>query len=261
MSEPHPVRRIIGEVTAGAAVLGDGQPVVALHGWGGAIRSFWPVAEQLAPRGYQVHVLDLPGFGSSDLPPRPWDVTDYSRFVLSYLDTAGLARVNLIGHSFGGRIGLVLAADHPERVRKMVLASSAGIPTAPTLWQRVRSTGARAARITLDGLGMTDLRAWLQRRYNQRYASQDYLTAGALQETFVRVIRDDLSPYARRVQAPTLLIWGDQDADTPLWQGQRLEALIPDAGLVVFRGAGHFAYLERLPEFLRIVEHFLGSGD
>ena len=259
MSDPITVPRTIDGLTTGTAVLGEGKPVLALHGWGGAIHSFWPVAEQLAPRGYQVHVLDLPGFGASELPPHPWGVADYSRFVRCYLDSAGIERADLLGHSFGGRISLVLAAEHPDRVRKLVLASSAGIRATPGLRQRVRGAGARAIRTTLDQLGLNGLRESLRRRYNERYASDDYLNAGALRETFLRVIDEDLTPYAERIQAPTVLIWGDQDADTPLWQGRRLEQVIPDAGLIVFQGAGHFAYLERLPEYLRIVDHVLGT--
>ncbi len=71
------------------------------------------------------------------------------------------------------------------------------------------------------------------------------------------VIRQDLLPYAARIKASTLLLWGELDRDTPLWQGQLLEKTIPDAGLVVFNGAGHFAYMERLPDFVRIVDTFL----
>lgn len=260
MSDPVIARRTLDGLRIGSAVIGEGRPVVALHGWCGAIRSFWPVAEQLAPRGYQVHVLDLPGFGVSELPPVPWGVSDYSRFVYRYLDAAGLERVDLLGHSFGGRISLVLAVEHPGCVRKLVLASSAGIPSAPSASQRLRTASARAMRTALEGLGLSGLRARLQRRYHERYASEDYRTAGPLRATFLRVISEDLTPFAQRVQAPTVLIWGDQDTDTPLWQGRRLEALIPDAGLIVFQGAGHFAYLERLPDYVRIVDHFLGAG-
>ncbi len=92
-------------------------------------KSFWPVAERLAPLGYQVHLIDLPGFGQSDLPPQVWGVEDYQRFVVAYLDDRHLDRVAVLGHSFGGRIGLVLAAEHPERVSKMVLADAAGLRT------------------------------------------------------------------------------------------------------------------------------------
>jgi len=105
-------------------------------------------------------------------------------------------------------------------------------------------------------LGLQSLRTRLQEAYNRRYASSDYLAAGALRDTFLRVIDEDLAPFAARIQAPTVLIWGDQDLDTPLWQGRKLEQLIPDAGLIVFQGAGHFAYQERLEDYVRNVDHY-----
>jgi pimeloyl-ACP methyl ester carboxylesterase len=77
-----------------------------------------------------------------------------------------------------------------------------------------------------------------------------------MRETFVKVVNEDLLPYAARVQPATLLFWGDQDQDTPLWQGQLLEKTIPDAGLVVWEGAGHYSYLDRLADTVRVIDHF-----
>jgi pimeloyl-ACP methyl ester carboxylesterase len=259
MTNPIIVMQTIGGLHTGTCVLGEGKPVLALHGWGGSVQSFWPVAENLAPLGYQVHILDLPGFGKTKHPPETWGVADYTRFVVQYLDANALDQVNILGHSFGGRISLILAADYPDRVGKMVLADAAGLRNPPPLRQQVRMLLARSVRGSLELLGMADLRERLQARYTQRYASEDYLNAGALRDTFVRVIEQDLTEFATRVQAPTVLIWGDQDADTPLWQGRKLEQLIPDAGLIVFQGAGHFSYLERLPDFVRIVHHFFSD--
>lgn len=260
MNEPVITRHAVNGLQVGVSVVGEGKPVLALHGWGGSIQSFWPVAERLAPRGYEVHVLDLPGFGQSDVPSQPWGVPEYARFAVAYLDKSEVSQVSFLGHSFGGRIGLILAADYPARVDKMVLADSAGIRIPLTARQQVRNFLARSARRTLERLRLERWQARLQATYNRRYASEDYLTAGPLRETFLRVIQQDLTAYAARVQVPTVLIWGDQDTDTPLWQGQKLEQLIPDAGLIVFEGAGHFAYLERLNEYVRIVHHFLSSG-
>ncbi len=260
MSEPPIEKTTIDGLQTGACTVGEGQAVLALHGWGGSIRSFWPVAEMLAPRGYQVHLLDLPGFGASDLPPQTWGVEDYARFVVAYLDERELSQVALLGHSFGGRIGLVLAADYPQRVHKMVLANAAGLRTPLSVGRQMRNWAARTARRALTVLGLERLRAQLQERYNQRFASEDYLNAGPLRETFVRVITQDLADFAARVQAPTVLVWGDRDTETPLWQGRKLEELIPDAGLVIFQGAGHFSYLERLYDFVRIVDHFFSDG-
>lgn len=260
MSAPPVSVGDIAGLRTGVSLVGEGQPVVALHGWGGSIQSFFPVAQQLAPLGYRVHVLDLPGFGQTDPPPEVWGVGDYARFVVAYLDAAQLDRVDVLGHSFGGRIGLILGADYPLRVRKMVLANAAGLRSTPNLGTQARTAVARTVRGVLGRAGLDRMRERLEDQYRQRYASEDYRTAGALRETFVRVIEEDLSSFAERIQAPTVLIWGDQDTDTPLWQGQRLEQLIPDAGLIVFQGAGHFSYLERLGDYIRIVNHFLTDG-
>jgi pimeloyl-ACP methyl ester carboxylesterase len=263
MSDPVIQRRPIGGMQIGVCVAGEPNtnqpPIVLLHGWGAKLQSVWPVAEKLAPKGYQLHLLDLPGFGTSDPPPKTWGVTDYMQLVLAYLDETGLSRVALIGHSFGGRIALMLAAEHPDRVSKMVLANSAGLRTPVTIKQMTRNFMARSVRGALGKLGLESLQARLRERYNRRYGSEDFLNAGDLRETFLRVIALDLTDYATRVQAPTVLVWGDQDTDTPLWQGRKLEQLIPDAGLIVFKGAGHFSYLERLYDFIRIVDHFLSD--
>lgn len=259
MNEPPVTLRSIAGLQTGVCVVGEGTPVLALHGWGGSLRSFWPAAQALAPRGYQVHLLDLPGFGQSALPPQTWGVADFMAFVLAYLDATEVTRTHLIGHSFGGRIALMLAAEHPQRVNRLVLADSAGLRAPLSLSHRVRRLGTRTIRRMLEHLRWDSLRTRLQTWYNDRFASEDYRTAGPLRETFLRVIEQDLTAFAERVQAPTVLIWGDQDTDTPLWQGRRLEQLIPDAGLIVFQGAGHFAYLDRLADFVRITDHFFSS--
>jgi pimeloyl-ACP methyl ester carboxylesterase len=248
---------VLDSLIVAREVMGEGQPVLLLHGWGGRIESMQRVAERLAPLGYQVHNIDLPGFGRSAIPPETWGIADYARLVVHYLDQVGLKPVSVIGHSFGGRIAIVLGADHPEYVGKMVLADSAGVLTPPTTTQRTRQALFRAANaiLSLPGLGAYQKR--LRQWGRNRFGSEDLRTAGPLEPIFRRVIREDLLPRAATIKAPTLLIWGDRDQDTRLWQGQVLEKTIPDAGLVVFRGAGHFAYQERLADFVRIVDTFL----
>lgn len=248
----------LDQLTFGRLIMGDSNPtpVVALHGWGAKIEAMQGVAAGLAARGYCVHVLDLPGFGRSAIPPSEpdvWGVFDYARFVAHYLDFAGLQRVHLIGHSFGGRLSIVLGADYAERVEKIVLADSAGVVTPPS-GGRNALIGMGKAALKLPGLNKFEGK--LRQMGRDLLGSEDLKTAGPLEPIFRKVITEDLVPHAARIKAPTLMIWGDQDQDTPLWQAQILEKTIPDAGLVVFQGAGHFAYQERLPDFLRIVDTF-----
>lgn len=240
-------------------VVGDGLPVLLLHGWGTNIESMQPVAQLLAPKGYRVHMLDLPGFGRSALPPEAWGVAEYTQLVVHYLDNVNLKPVNVIGHSFGGRLSIVLGADYPAYVEKIVLADSAGVPDKLNATQQFRQSIIKLGKKVLTLPGLNALEPRLRRWVRDRYGSEDYKKAGALEPTFRKVIAEDLVPRAARIKAPTLLIWGDQDQETPLWQAKILEKTIPDAGLVVFSGAGHFAYQERLADFVRIVDNFLGS--
>lgn len=237
-------------------VLGEsGPPIVMLHGWGANIDLMLPLAQCLP--NYRNYVLDLSGFGKSEPPPVSWSVHDYANFVLAYMDCQQIDRAYLIGHSFGGRLGLVLGADHPARFIKMALIDSAGVRTPPSTRGTLRLKTYHFALNALSAVGLKQqadsLRAW----YGNRYGSADYKAAqGVMRETFVKVVNEDLLPYAARVQLSTLLFWGDKDEDTPLWQGQLLEKTIPDAGLVVWEGAGHYSYLDRLADTARVIEHF-----
>lgn len=238
-------------------IVGEGVPVILLHGWGANLGLMTPLAERLAGLGFCCYVPEMPGHGQSALPPTAWSVHDYVRLVIQYLDHHALDSVLLFGHSFGGRLGLVMGAEYGERVRKLALANSAGVRPRPSVVEQLRLKGYRAALNMLKGVGFSRQAEWLRAWYTGRYGSADYkAVSGVMRETFVKVVNEDLLPLAARIQAPTLLFWGDQDSDTPLWQGQLLEKTIPDAGLVVWEGAGHYSYLDRLADTVRVLDHF-----
>jgi len=242
-----------------AAPVGTPQaaPILMLHGWGAHSGLMWAAAAGLAAHGWQSYIPDLPGFGGTPAPLTAWSVYDYANFVLHYMDALGVDRVHLIGHSFGGRLALILGARHADRIEKVALSDSAGVPPKRSQRMNVRLSAYKAVRTGLQRIGARSLSDRLQAWYSARYGSADYrAAAGVMRETFVRVVNENLLPLAAQVARPTLLFWGDQDADTPLWMGQMLEKTIPDAGLIVFAGAGHYAYLERSSEFVRIVDHF-----
>ncbi len=237
----------------------DAPPVLMLHGWGANIGLVWPLAKRLIPIGYRVYIPDLPGFGQSHPPPAAWTVHDYARFVLAYADYHNLEQFHLFGHSFGGRLGLVLGAEHGHRITRMALADCAGIRQNPSIMRRIRLTTYKGIRDGLKAIGMSRLSERLREGYNRRYGSADFQSAsGVMRETFVKVVNEDLRDYAARVQPPTLLLWGDQDTETPLWQGQLLEQLIPDAGLVVMPG-GHYSYLENQEQAARVIDALFKS--
>jgi pimeloyl-ACP methyl ester carboxylesterase len=246
----------VNDLKIAQVVLGDsGPPVLLLHGWGANIDLMLPLAQRLS--GYRAYVLDLPGFGKSDPPPVSWSVSDYTNFVVAYMDCHQIEQAYLIGHSFGGRLGLVLGAEHPERLIKMALIDSAGVRTPHSTSTSLRLKTYRFALNNLSAVGLKGQADQLREWYGNRYGSTDYKAAqGVMRETFVKVVNEDLLPYAARVKPSTLLFWGDKDEDTTLSEGQLLEKTIPDAGLVVWEGAGHYSYLDRLADTARVINHF-----
>lgn len=249
----------VAEARAGAS--GNRLPVLLLHGWGAEISLVWPLAERLGAAGHDVYMLDLPGFGASDPPPTAWRVADYARLVLAYMDYHHLERVNLFGHSFGGRIGLILGAEHAGRIGRMALAGCAGLRTPAPAAARIRLRMYKALRSGMNKIGLRGAANRMATWYNARYGSADFLaTAGVMRETFSLVVAQDLADYAVRVRPSTLLLWGDLDEETPLWQGRKLEQLIPDAGLVIYERAGHYCYLDRLQEAARVIDFFFREG-
>jgi pimeloyl-ACP methyl ester carboxylesterase len=237
---------------------GEGPPVLLLHGWGAQGASLQPLVTHLAQR-FRTVTPDLPGFGGSALPPDDWGVEHYADWTVALLAKLGIDRAVLLGHSFGGRIGIWLAATRPELVERLVLVDAAGIR--PELDGRQRAAapvsklGRAAAGLPLVG----PLAGRLRGRWHRAVGAEDYANAGPLRGTFVRVVNQDLRDLLPRVQAPTLLLWGAADDATPLADGETMERLIPDARLIVFPDAGHYSYLERTAETCAALDEFLAS--
>lgn len=236
----------------------DAPVLTMLHGWGAQIDLVRPLGERMAALGYRVVMVDLPGFGQTPAPDFAWSVFDYAAAVAAHVRSLGIEKTHLFGHSFGGRIGLILGADDAGLIDKMVLADAAGIRPPTALSVKARTAVYKTLRDGLKRVGLRGLSERLRTAYAARYGSADYQAAsGVMRETFVKVVNQDLRAWAERVQVSTLLLWGDQDADTPISAGRELERLIPDAGLVAFEGAGHYSYLERQADAARIMHSFL----
>jgi len=235
---------------------GSGPPVLLLHGWGVSSALFQPTMAGLK-HAFTLIVPDFPGFGATPPPPTAWSVNDYAVWVVHVLDDLNISQVHIIGHSFGGRVAINLASQWPERISKLVLADSGGIRPKRTLkyWVQVRTF--KALRwLSRTAIVPPPLRAWANTRVAQRGSPDYQQAAGTVRASLVRVVNEDLRGLLPRIQEPTLLVWGENDEDTPLTDGQLMEKLIPDAGLVVLKGAGHYAYLEQSAHFCRIVETF-----
>ncbi len=241
---------------------GTGSPLVLLHGWANSSGTLETLVRELAD-AHDCIVPDLPGFGRSETPKEPegWDVARHAEWLAQLMDKLKLERADLFGHSHGARIAACLAATRPERVDRLVLCAGAGLRERLPLSVKVRRwrirlllrTAHRAAGAGLLGKHGPD-RA---RALSERYASPDYKAAGAMRPTLARVLAEDLQPLLPRIEAPTLLIWGDRDRETPLELGRRSERLIPQARLVVLPGAGHHPFIDQPERVAGEVRAFL----
>ncbi len=246
----------VGSQRARVVEAGAGDPVVVLHGWGGRIESMRPVIDCLSG-SFRTIAVDLPGFGESPLPSGVWGTADYAVFVRDVLASRAVERAHFVGHSYGAKTSLYLAATHPKLVDKLVLQASSGLRNAPSLKARSKRALSKAAR-TAGKVGGPGER--VRDAVYRRIQSTDYRDAGALRPILVKVVNEDLGDLLPRVRSSTLLIWGSEDDAVPLGHARTMERDIPDAGLVVFEGAGHFAYLDEPDRFCVVVRQFLGGS-
>ena len=238
---------------------GDGPPVILLHGWGSSARALASIGRVLAPT-HSVWAFDLPGFGLTLQPRETWGIDEYAGFVRHVMARFGIERADFVGHSRGGAVSIALAATAPELVGRLVLAGSAGIRAPRTLRLRLRGLTARTGRRVLGHplAGRPGQRA-LSALY-ERLGMDEYRDAGPMRAIFVKLVNEDLSPLLAAIQAPSLLIWGAQDRETPLWMGEQMARAIPQSELIVLERAGHFAFLDEPAAFERAVTRFLAAS-
>jgi pimeloyl-ACP methyl ester carboxylesterase len=209
------------------------------HGWGQSAAAFQPLAEILAPFGTS-SLIDFPGFGGSGIPPQNWGTADYADAVTDWLRALPSKTFVWIGHSFGGRVGIQIAARHPGLIAGMVLIAAAGLPRRRSLLERLRVN----ARVTMFKVAKRFVREGpVLERLRRRFGSADYRDAGAMRPIFLRVVREDLTAEAQRVHCPTLLIYGTRDTETPPELGERFHKLIRNSELAVLDGFNHLNIL------------------
>ncbi len=246
---------------------GSGKLLVMLHGWGSNIDLFSGVVG-FAKSKYHVVAMDMPGFGKSDEPVEPMNVDDYVEFVLSFIKNLYPEEKEIIflGHSMGGRIIIKLASGiHDGRIKtdftipKVILTDSAGVIPVKTKTQNKRTKRYKFYKKLITKTGLVKVFPGLLDSLQKIFGSADYAAASpVMRKSLVMCVNEDLVPYMPSVTMPALLIWGDRDTATPLSDGQLMEKLMPEAGLAVINGAGHYTFLDNPVLYNRILGSFLG---
>ncbi len=246
---------------------GAGTLLIMLHGWGSNIDLFSGVIN-FAKSKYHVVAMDMPGFGKSDEPKEPMNVDAYMEFVLDFIKELYPQEKEIIflGHSMGGRIIIKLAAGINEgriktdfTIPKIILTDSAGVLPVRTASQNKRTKRYKLYKNILTKTGIIKIFPQTLDMLQKKFGSADYAAASpVMRKSLVMNVNEDLVPYMPSVTQPTLLIWGDQDTATPLSDGKKMEELMPEAGLAVINGAGHYTFLDNPYLYNRILGSFLG---
>lgn len=231
---------------------GSGPAMLMLHGWGDSLHSFDLLTRGLD--GFRVVRLDLPGFGSTELPRDDWDVGDYARFVAEFCLKLNMQPKYLLGHSFGGRISIKGLAHAILSADKLILIGSAGVADRPTIHNNFFTAMAKVGKLILKPFP----RSWYLNLRRELYnvTGGDYVSAGALSETFVHVINEDLSGDAVQVATPTLLVWGEDDIVTPVSEGKKFKQLLRNSELHILSEAGHFVHQQKTEEVAALIKKF-----
>ena len=218
-----------------------GPPLVLIHGYRAGADYWYP--HPLPALSEQWHIIapDLPGFGYSGRLPE-YSLSTYASFLGAFLDALNLERVNLLGHSMGAQVAIAAAARQPERVSKLVLVDSAGLPRLEPRWQ-----------VPLMMLGDSSARHVKLLPMMLRLGSR----AVAGREGLRMLQEEHVSNMLKALTMPTLIVWGSRDRVIPLEHGALLARYIPEARLAVIRNAGHMPFYQKPQEFNQLVLGFL----
>ena len=238
-------------------VEGEGMPVILMHGWGCNHSTLKSIEAQLTP-GFKVYNVDFPGFGGSNEPSAVWGVEEYTSLIEEFARQEHIESPILLGHSFGGRVGILFASRN--KVHKLILVDAAGVKPRRSLRYYYKVYSYKAIKHALlfflgKKRGETALNS-----YRAKVGSSDYSNASPMMRAILsKVVNEDLKSVMPNIACPTLLIWGANDTATPLADAKIMEKLIPDAGLVSFDGVGHYSFLENPYQFAAVLKSFLSK--
>ena len=236
---------------------GKGIPVLLLHGWGSSFAVYTRIMSALKDKCRLVAV-NFPGCGESETMKEPWSLEDYCDFCLEFMQKVGLSDPILIGHSHGGRVILKMTAEKQVNPPKIVLLDSAGLIPKKTLKQKYRAKSFKAIKTILTLPIIKNYSEGLLQKARNHYGSADYNAADeVLRKTLVKLVNTDLRDILPNISCPSLLIWGDLDTATPLEDAKTIESLIPDAGLCVLKGTGHYSFCEKPYDAEAILKSFI----
>ncbi len=223
-------------------------PILFLHGWGGDKNSFYFLRNCFKDR--DLWFISFPGHGRTPQPTSVIGVPEIGEELIKFIKNNNLNKIDLVAHSFGGRIALYLLGNYPALFRKAVLVGCAGLKPRFNLKVKFKILFFKIKKFLVKckivGLNSLD-----------KKGSLDYINLSPImKQCFNKIIHKDLSCYAKKIKTPTILVWGKEDKATPLYMGKKLCKLIKNSKLIVMNNCSHFCFYEESLRFALILQYF-----
>lgn len=247
-------------------------PLILIHGFASSTLVWSKVFLPLAEAGFRVIALDMLGFGYSGKPRKAeYTIGGQAKLVISLLERLGIKRATLVGSSYGGAVAATCALDYPQRIDRLVLIGTVN-NNRPLNYKLMRVFGSPLFGDVVSPL-LIGSRRLLRRRMKQVYDRHAWvlderrvdarhlpLRAAGTQRAIIRTVRnwdaERISRDAHLIRKPTLLLWGENDREIPLADGERLHEEIPGSRLIVFLNCGHLPHEEYPEAFTKVVADF-----
>lgn len=256
------IKTTINDIEVNYIKKGEGKKVLIIPGWGTTINTYMTLINSISTYR-EVYCLDMPGFGESKEPKSSWNLDDYINFIIDFIKDQKIQELDLIGHSNGGRIIIKMIGNKKVdfKVNKIILIGSAGIVHKPKTSQKLKVKFFKLGKKILGLKPVKKLFPDLLTKFKNSFGSEDYRNASAImKESMVKLIHEDVRECLPQIKVPVLLLWGENDTATPIEDGELMEKMIPDAGLVKVAGCSHYVFLEQPAYINNIIKTFLTGG-
>lgn len=219
---------------------GKGKIIVFLHGWQQDKKSFSPLVPFLFKK-YHLFLLDLPGFGNSDFPLKNYNSSDYANIVADWIKERKLKDIILVGHSFGGKVAAIVTEKNPKLVKKLILIASAGIVE-------------KEKNEFFKKISPKFIKDFLR----PFFVGRDYKQAGKLLPVFKIIVKEDISEIFKKIKVPTLIIWGENDKELSVGNGEKINGMISKSRLEIIDGR-HFPFWDKPQKTAELIDNFVNE--
>lgn len=221
----------------------NNKTILILPGWGNTRPTFYHIINRFK-QDYTIYILDYPGLGNSKIPEEDLTIYDYANIIRDFMINFNIKNPIIIAHSFGGRLTTILSGYYKIPIKKLILIDIASIKPKKTILQKIKQTTYKLLRKLVKLLPKLK-----QEYFNQKlikiFASPDFQTIPkVMQQTFKNIVNEDLTKYLKGINTESIIIWGENDLDTPLKDAKKINKEIKNSALIILKKANHYSYLQ-----------------